>query len=260
MKQILVVGGGSGLGGALVKNLVEHEHRVVVLGKTKPAEELRIQKFYSIDATTVDWPSRYSTIEKETGAPIDAVIFVAGMGVFGKTNLIPVERARQVFELNFWACTSAARASADYWTDRGKAGKFLAILSIAARRAVPFEAYYSASKAATARYLECLQLEYAHKKIEFMCAFPGLLKTQFRREAEWYGFEPTFADEGADVHKTAQAVINMLEGKRKTRVIGWRERAIDFADHVLPGLYDRAVLRSRVEKLLKQAPSVVAKP
>ena len=259
MKQILVVGGGSGLGGALVKNLLDREHQVIVLGRTKPAEELRIQKFYGVDATTVDWPSRYSAIEKETGAPIDAVIFVAGMGVFGKTNLIPVERAREVFELNFWACTSAARAAADYWSAKGQAGKFLAILSIAARRAVPFEAYYSASKAAAARYLECLQLEYAHKKIEFVCAFPGLLKTQFRHQAKWYGFEPTFADEGADVHKTAQSVIDMLKGKRKTRVIGWRERAIDFADHVLPGLYDRVVLRSRVERLLKQAPDGVGK-
>ena len=93
--------------------------------------------------------------------------------------------------------------------------------------------------------------EYAHKNIQFTCAFPGSLNTQFRRQAEWYGFEPTFANRGADVHKIAQAVINLLEGKRKTRVIGWRERAIDLADRVAPGLYDRAVLRSRVKKILK---------
>ncbi len=114
MRQILVVGGGKGLGSALVKNLLDHEHKVVVLGRTEPADALRIQKFYGIDATAVDWPSRYSAIEKETAAPIDAVIFVAGIAVFGNTNLIPLERARQVFELNFWACTTAARAAAEY--------------------------------------------------------------------------------------------------------------------------------------------------
>jgi len=259
MKQLLVVGGGTGLGGAVVKTLLDREHRVVVLGKTKPADDLRIQKFYGLDATSVEWTSLYSEIERETGAPIDAVIFVAGSGVFGKAALIPIERARQVFELNFWACASAARAAADYWSERGHAGKYLAILSIAARRAVPFESYYSASKAATARYLECLQLEYAHKKIEFLCAYPGLLNTGFRRNAEWYGFAPTFADEGADVRKTAQAVLDLLEGKRKARVLGWRERVIDLADRVAPGLYDRVVLRSRVEKLLNALPSVEGK-
>lgn len=251
MKQILVVGGSRGLGSALVKNLLDNKHKVVVLGRTEPADASQIRKFYGIDATAVDWPSRYEAIERETAAPIDAVIFVAGIAVFGNTELIPVERARQVFELNFWACTTAARAAAEYWANKGQAGKFVAILSIAARRAVPFEAYYSASKAATARFLECLQLEYAHKNIEFICAFPGLLKTQFRHQAEWYGFEPSYADAGADVHKTAQAVVNLLNGKRKAKVIGWRERSIDLADRLLPGFYERTVLRKRVQKLLK---------
>jgi short-subunit dehydrogenase len=179
------------------------------------------------------------------------VIFVAGTGVFGKTVAIPLERARQTFELNFWACTTAARAAAEYWDDKKRAGKFLAILSIVARRAVPFEAYYSASKAAAARFLDCLRLEYGHKNIEFMCAFPGLLKTPFRSQVEWYGPKPALKDEGADVDRTARAVVKLLEGRRKARVIGWRERSIDLADRILPGLYDRAVLRKRVERLLK---------
>jgi len=34
-------------------------------------------------------------------------------------------------------------------------------------------------------------------------------------------------------------------------VIGWRERTIDLADRLFPGLYDRAVLRKRVQNLLK---------
>jgi short-subunit dehydrogenase len=251
MKQTVVVGGGSGLGSALVNSLIEQDHKVVVVGRTKPAEELRIERFYGVDVTAIDWASLYSAIEKENAAPIEVVIFVAGAGVFGKTSLIPPERARQVFELNFWACTTAAKAAAEYWSDRRLGGKFVAILSIAARRAVPFESYYSASKAAAARFLDCLQLEYAHKGIDFVSAFPGLLKTQFRRRAEWYGFEPTFADDGADVKKTARAVLDLLEGRRKTRVLGWRERAIDLADRVWPGLYDRTVLQTRVQKLLK---------
>ena len=250
MKQILVVGGGTGLGGAVVKNLVEHDRKVVVLGRTKPSDGLRIQKFYGLDAATVDWPSFYSKAETETGAPIDAVIFVAGRGVFGKTGLVPVERARNVFELNFWACAAAARAAAEYWAGKGQPGKFVAVLSLAALRAVPMESYYAASKAATARFLECLQLEYAHKGIELKCAFPGLLKTGFRSAAEWYGLKPAFADEGADVHVTAQAVVDLLESKRNAQVFGWRERAIALADRLLPGLYDRAVLRGRAEKLM----------
>ena len=250
MKQILIVGGGGGLGTALVKTLLDQAYRLVVAGRTKPADE-RVQKFYAIDAGRVDWRSLYTTIEQDTAAPIDALIFVAGTGVFGKTAVIPLESARQTFELNFWACTTAARAAAEYWDDKNRAGKFLAILSIVARRAVPFEAYYSASKAAAARFLECLQLEYGHKNIEFMCAFPGLLKTPFRLQVEWHGLTPSFKDEGADVDKTARAVVKLLEGRRRARVIGWRERTIDLSDRILPGLYDWAVLRKRAGRMLR---------
>jgi len=248
MKQILIVGGGGGLGGALVKESLDRNFHVVVAGRTRPSDP-RVQKFYPTDAKEADWGSLYPLIERET--PIDAVIFVPGTAVFGKTSMIPLERARQTFELNFWACAAAARAAAEFWSANGRRGKFLAILSITARRAIPFEAYYCASRAATARFLECLQLEYAQQQLEFLCAFPGLLRTPFRRNAEWYGLEPSFAYEGADVQKTARAIIHLLTGKRKTRVIGWRERAIDFADRLFPGLYDRTVLRTRIHGLLK---------
>ena len=250
MKEILLVGGSGGLGGALVKRLLAREYKLVVAGRTKP-DDVRVQKFYPIDARSVDWPSFYLTVEKDAGAPINAVIFVAGAAVFGKTGLVPLDRARQTFELNFWGCTTAASAAAEYWDKKSQEGKFVAILSLVARRAVPFEAYYSASKAATARFLECLQLEYGHKKIRFVCAFPGLLKTPFRRRAEWYGIEPVYIDEGADIEKTGQAIVNLLEGKRRSRVIGWRERSIDLIDRLMPGLYDRAVLQPRVKRMLR---------
>lgn len=252
MRQILVVGGGTGLGSAVVKTLIGDGCKVVVAGRTKPPDDLPIRKFYCIDATIVDWQSQFSTVEKETGASTDAVIFVAGSGVFGKANLIPVGRARQIFELNFWACSLAARAAAEYWVGKNQPGKFLAILSLAALRAVPLESYYAASKAAATRFLECLQLEYAHKGIEFICAFPGLLNTGFRRTAEWYGLKPAFADEGANVHNTARAVVDLLEGRRKAQVLGWKERTIALVDRLLPGLYDRVVLHRRVERLMSE--------
>ncbi len=250
MKQVMVVGGGGGLGTAIVKKLLDHGCQVVVAGRTRPVDQ-RIRHFYSIDATKVDWQSFYLTIENETAMPIRAVIFVAGTAVFGKATLIPAERARQTFELNFWACATAAKAIAQHWEDRDQPGRFVAILSIVARRAVPFEAFYAASKAAAARFLECLQLEYAHKNIEFVCAFPGTLKTGFRRDSEWYGIEPGAAEKGSDVQTTAEAIVKLLKSKRRSRVIGWRERSIDLADRLWPGLYDRAVLQNRVKRLLK---------
>src|SRR5258708_26926012 len=125
MKEIAIVGGGGGLGSALVRQLLDRKYKVVVIGRTNPEDE-RIQKFCAIDVASADWPSLYRTIEIETAAPVDAVIFVAGTAVFGNTALIPAERARQTFELNFWPCAMAATASEQCWEDKTQAGTFLA--------------------------------------------------------------------------------------------------------------------------------------
>jgi hypothetical protein len=40
------------------------------------------------------------------------------------------------------------------------------------------------------------------------------------------------------------------EAHVRQRVIGWRERTIDLADRIAPGLYDRLVLRQRVRRVI----------
>jgi short-subunit dehydrogenase len=251
MKQIGVVGGSGSLGNAVVQQLIDRNYDVVVIGRAN-ASDRRVRQFYAADAITTDWPSLYQRIARGTGKGLDGLVFVSGTASYGRTELFPMERARQIFELNYWTCTSAARAAAKYWTDEHRPGTFLAVLSIVARRAVPFEAYYASSKAATQRFLECLNLEYQQKNIQFLSAFPGMLRTPFRRSSEWYGIPAPTCDEGADVHETAKKLVDLLEGKRRVRVIGWREQVIDLADRFFPGLYDRAVLRNRVAKLLDQ--------
>jgi NAD(P)-dependent dehydrogenase (short-subunit alcohol dehydrogenase family) len=251
MKQVLIVGGTGGLGSALVRQLLDQNLGVVVAGRSRTTDN-RVRHSYVIDATFGEWRSLYTTIERESGKPIDAVVFVAGTAAYGRTALFPPERARSIFELNFWACSTAAKLVAEYWVETQRAGTFVAVLSIVARRGVPFEAYYSASKAAAARFLECLDLEYAAKGIRFVSAFPGTLNTPFRETADWYGIEPSLGDRGADVQRTAHAILKLLEGSRMARVIGWRERIIDLTDRLMPGLYDRMILRRRVESALKK--------
>jgi NAD(P)-dependent dehydrogenase (short-subunit alcohol dehydrogenase family) len=250
MRQAVIVGGTGGLGSALVRHLLDRNVQVVVAGRSKSSDD-RVRS-YVIDATGTDWRLLYSTIERDSGKPIDAVVFVAGTAAYGRTASVPAERERSIFELNFWACTHAARSAAEHWAKEERPGTFLAVLSIVARRAVPFEACYAASKAAAGRFLECLDLEYGPMGIRILSAYPGTLDTPFRGQAEWYGVAPAASGSGADVRQTAKAIFGLLDGTRRMRVIGWRERVIDLADRLVPGLYDRVVLRKRVARMLKE--------
>jgi 2,3-dihydro-2,3-dihydroxybenzoate dehydrogenase len=244
VRSALVVGGSGGLGAAVVRELAEVGTGVAVAGRHRPADP-RVRCARVVDATRVDFGALYRSVEAETGAPIDGVVFVAGSAVFGRTARVPLARAREVFDLNFWACTSAATAAAEHWIAGGTRGTFVAVLSIVARRAVPFEAHYAASKAAAGRFIECLHLEHEADGLRFVPVYPGMLRTSFRRAAEWYGLPPP-ADAGADATRAARAIVAVLRGRRRARVIGWRERTIDLADRLAPELYDRSVLRRRV--------------
>ncbi len=244
MRHVLVVGGVGGVGGAVVRSLAEARVPVSVAGRRASADR-GVRASRVVDATTTDWDALYRELD-EPEAPLDGVVFVAGTAVYGRTTRIPADRARQVFELNFWACTAAATAAARHWSERRTRGTFVAVLSLLARRAVAFEAHYAASKAAAARFLECLELEHAAAGLRFVPVYPGRLRTGFRRDAEWFGIEPSRTDGGTDPRETARAIVAVLAGKRRSRVFGWRERTIDLADRIAPALYDRAVLWRRM--------------
>lgn len=248
MRHVLVVGGVGGLGAAVVRTLADEGSAVAVAGRSRCTDR-RVRSSRVVDATRVEWRALYEEVEGELGAPLDGVVFVAGAAVFGRTARVPLDRARQMFELDFWACAAAATAAAQHWIDRARGGAFVAVLSIVARRAVPFEAHYAAAKAAAARFLECLHLEHEADGLRFVPVYPGMLRTPFRSEAEWFGLAPPGAGQGADAQETARAVVALLEGRRRCRVIGWRERTIDLADRVAPELYDRTVLRRRVRRM-----------
>lgn len=246
MRHVLVVGGGGGLGGAIVGHLADEGLSVAVAGRSRCAD-VRVASRRVIDATAVDWRELLASVEAETGTGLDGIVFVAGTAVFGRTARVPVEHARRVFELNFWACAAAATAAAQHWLGGGRRGTFVAVLSIVARRAVPFEAHYAASKAAAARFLECLHLEHEGDGLRFVAVYPGMLRTPFRSASQWFGLAPP-GIAGAETASTARAIVGVLTGRRRSRVIGWRERTIDLADRVAPELYDRAVLRRRVSR------------
>ena len=241
-RHALVISPHGGVGGAVARELARRGTRVSGAGRTPPDAGV-VSAFLSVDFATADWPALYE--RAAAGGPLDAVVYAAGAGAFGRTGEIPFHEARATFEVNFWALEEAARAAVARWEHERTPGCFLAVLSIAGRRAVPFEAFYGASKAAAVRFLETLQLEVS-EGIRLVPACPGLIRTSFREHARWFGLANQTGDYGASPDETASALCDLLEGTRTVRVLGWRERAIDLADRLFPGLYDRMVLRRRV--------------
>jgi short-subunit dehydrogenase len=247
VQHAVVVGASGGVGKLVAEGLDAEGVLISTVGR-RPSPHPGARHQRCEDLGGLDWTASYREAEHLAGVPIDAVVYVAGDAAFGRTRAVPVERARALFEANMWAPAAAALAADALW-QAPRRGTFVSVSSISARRAVPFEAYYCASKAACARFLDALRLEHPDDRVVFASVYPGRLSTGFRAKADWYGAARDAAPtEGSDPRSVARAILDVLHRRRGGRVIGARERAIDLADRLSPALYDRLVLRRRVRK------------
>ena len=168
--------------------------------------------------------------------PVDALVWCAGTPVMGRTLEVPMPAAREAFATSFWAMQSAVRALVPGMITRG-GGAILVVLSIAALRAVPHEAYYGAAKAAATRWLECLAHEVQGQGVAVKMLFPGFVDTGFLERGGFWGMggPPRVRGSGLSAEDVARAACDLLEGPASRRVLGWRERGIVLADRALPG-------------------------
>jgi short-subunit dehydrogenase len=230
-KHAVVVGASSGIGAAIAARLDGASYSVSSLCRRAPR--------HPCDATQ---PGQIASAMGDAigvAGPVDLLVYSAGAPAMGVTTAVPVERAREAFEVGFWALDEAVRAALPTLVERR--GAILAVLSLAALRGIPYEAYYAAAKAAAARYLDCLAHEVEPRGVRVRYVCPGFVDTGFAERAEWYGLPavPKINGSGVSADDVARIALATLEARPRSRVIGWRERVITLADRAFPELYDR---------------------
>jgi NAD(P)-dependent dehydrogenase (short-subunit alcohol dehydrogenase family) len=119
---------------------------------------------------------------------LDAVVLCAGWGLAGAIEDTPAAEARAQFETNFFGAHRVVRAVLPAMRAR-REGHVVLVSSLAAAVPLPYQAFYSASKAALSSYAEALRLELAPSGVRVSCIEPGNFRTGFtgsrRRAAGW---------------------------------------------------------------------------
>lgn len=239
-----MAGASSGIGAAIGAELRHRGWRVSGLSRRAPPQA-SVDRAFSCDVTERAALRCALDAARDALGPVDALVWCAAVPAMGRTLDVPQQAARAAFETSFWSMEDAVRAVVPPMIQRGS-GAILAVLSLAALRAVPYEAHYAAAKAAAARWLECLAHEVEPRGVRVKTIFPGYVDTGFLERGGWWGFDavPRVRGSGVSPEDVARAAAALLEGGGTRAIVGWREKAIALADRFAPGLYDR-VLRRR---------------
>lgn len=155
-KVVIVTGGSSGIGRCTASAL--KENGCIVYEFSRRNTPMEGVTHLSVDVTDEDAVNAavQQVIQKET--KIDAVINCAGFGISGAVEFTSMEQAKAQFDVNFFGTVNVNKAVLPFLRRQGK-GHIVNISSVAAVAHIPFQTFYSASKAAVSSYSYALANE-----------------------------------------------------------------------------------------------------
>ena len=122
-----------------------------------------------------------SILKKE--GDLDILVNCAGFGISGAVEFTQLEDAKKQLDVNFFGTVNMTKSVLTFMRKRGN-GHIVNISSVAAPAAIPFQAYYSATKAAINAYTAALANEVRPFGITVTAVQPGDIATGFTAARE----------------------------------------------------------------------------
>lgn len=226
MKVAVITGASSGIGLECAKMFSQNGYKVYALSRRGGCDNV----IHHLKCDVTDEECVKSTFfgiyEKE--GRIDILVNNAGFGISGAVEFTDTQSAKKQFDVNFFGTVICSKAVLKLMRKQGF-GRIINISSMAAPLAIPFQSFYSASKAAVNSFTLSLANEVKPFGISVCALMPGDVKTEFtqNREKEIAGkevygdiIEKSIAqmekDEqnGMSAEKIARAVLALAEKKK----------------------------------------------
>ncbi|MEE2672571.1 MAG: SDR family NAD(P)-dependent oxidoreductase [Myxococcota bacterium] len=185
---LLITGASSGIGAAAASALAKRGFRVFgTHRRSRPDADPEVEW---LDMDVCDDASVTTGIAHVMNAAgrIDAVVCCAGFGIFGSVEDIDLDDAQRQFDTNFFGVLRVLRAVLPGLREvaaNGGDARVVLVGSLAGRAPIPFQAHYSASKAAIDALSLALRIELRPLGIQVSLVEPGDIDTPFNEAMDW---------------------------------------------------------------------------
>lgn len=205
MKTLLLTGGSSGIGKATAELFSARGWKVFELSRHGQGTD----GILHVDCDVCDEQSVQQAVSEVMTAceHLDVVISNAGYGISGAIEFTQMTDAKHQFDVNFFGALAVTKAVLPYLRKQGR-GQIIYTSSVAAALPVPYQAFYSASKAAINAMALALQNEVREFGIDVSVLMPGDVSTGFTDKRE-----KSIAGEEVYTH-IVKAVASMEQDER----------------------------------------------
>lgn len=262
-KIIVITGGSSGIGKALVENALSRGAKVAVCARN-------LEKLQSLFGQKENLVCCKADVSYETDCKafitkvidqwggVDVLINNAGISMRALFEDVDLAVLQELMDVNFWGavyCTKHALPSI-----LNRKGTIVGVSSIAGYRGLPGRTGYSASKFALQGFLESLRTELLYTGAHVMWVSPGFTASNIRnvaRSSDGSAQAETPLDEGKlmSAEECARIILDGLEKRKRTIVITWQGKLVVWLNKLLPSIADKLVYKH----FLKEADSPLKK-
>ena len=266
MQAVLTTGASKGIGFDAARLLARKGYRS--LGTVRREEDAVRLREAGIEPVLMDVTDAGSIARAAAeverlldGIPLRALVNNAGVPAAGPIEMVDLDEARSLFEVNFFGALATTQAFLPLL--RASKGRVINMSSVSGRFAFPFAGIYAASKYALEAASDALRRELATARIDVILIEPGSVQTPIwdqvesidmiqYRDTPYEKLMPAVQDsavraghEGLPVDRVSEAVLRAVADRRSPpRIPVVASRPGWLLQRVLPArLWDRLIAR-----------------
>lgn len=177
MPQIVIITGGtSGIGEATARLLAKNDCKVYEFSRREANPDYATHMRVDVSNAAQVKEAVDRVIAKE--GRVDILINNAGMGISGAFEFTEESEARRLMDINLFGMNNTIRAVLPHMR-KARSGRIVNLSSVAGVYAIPFQAWYSISKAGVRAMSLAVANEIKPYGVKVTCILPGDIHTGF---------------------------------------------------------------------------------
>jgi NAD(P)-dependent dehydrogenase (short-subunit alcohol dehydrogenase family) len=250
---VAVVGASSGIGRETALQFAKKGAKVVVAARSQSGLESLVSEIKQFGGDAVAVVADVSEFEQvkaiadkaaEVYGRLDTWVHSAATGVLAPFDQITPEEFKRVIDVNLNGQAYGAMAALPHLKKEGR-GALIHISSVEARRSIPLQSPYSASKHGVEGFLDSLRVELQHEgwQISVTNVMPSVINTPFYNKVRTkLGVKPTGVPPYYQPSIVADAILYVAEHPTRDFIVGDVGKVLDVMQRVSPALVDNLLL------------------